>query len=208
MSSILGKKLKMEQLWQGQKVVPVTVIEVQPNKVALLRTKEKDGYAAVQLKLGKTAREFKSTEHGTRNTEHGAQSTEHGTQNAEQMRKGDEVKVDVFAAGDMVRVSGISKGRGFQGTVKRHGFAGGPKTHGQKNRHRAPGSIGSTAFQRVVPGRRMAGHMGNVRVTLKNLEVIQVDTEKNLLLLKGAVPGPRGGVIEIAKLPAKKKAKK
>src|SRR3989344_8102658 len=196
MSSILGKKLKMEQLWQGQKVVPVTVIEVQPNKVALLRTKEKDGYAAVQLKLGKTAREFKSTEHGTRNTEHGAQSTEHGTQNAEQMRKGDEVKVDVFAAGDMVRVSGISKGKGFQGAVKRHGFSGGPKTHGQKNRHRAPGSIGNTSPQRTLPGRRMAGRMGGVRKTVKNLEIVRVDAEKKIVFLKGAVPGNNGEEVE------------
>lgn len=102
-----------------------------------------------------------------------------------------------FKAGDLVKVSGVSKGRGFQGVVKRHGFAGGPKTHGQKNRHRAPGSIGNTAAQRVPPGRRMAGRMGNVRVTIKNLKVVEVNQGKQLVLLSGAVPGTRGGKIEI-----------
>mgnify|MGYP001590659033 FL=1 len=105
--------------------------------------------------------------------------------------------VSVFREGELVRVSGISKGKGFQGTVKRHGFAGGPKTHGQKNRHRAPGSIGSTAPQRVFPGRKMAGHMGSVRVTVKNLEIVKVDKENNLLMVRGAVPGANGGLVEI-----------
>ena len=98
-----------------------------------------------------------------------------------------------------MKVAGITKGRGFQGTVKRHGFHGGPKTHGQKNRFRAPGSIGSTAPQRVVPGRRMAGHMGTDRVTVRNLKVVAVDAEKNLLMLRGAVPGFRTGILEIMK---------
>src|SRR3989344_7226339 len=102
-----------------------------------------------------------------------------------------------FKEGDLVKVRGQVKGRGFQGGVKRHGFHGGPKTHGQKNRHRAPGSIGSTAPQRVVPGRRMAGHMCVERVTIKNLEVASVDVEKNILMLKGAVPGHRGALLEI-----------
>ena len=103
-----------------------------------------------------------------------------------------------FKEGDKVLVSGIMKGRGFAGVVKLHRFSGGPKTHGQKNRHRAPGSIGSTAFQRVVPGRRMAGHMGVTRVTIKNM-VAGVDKEKNLLFLRGALPGARGGILEIRK---------
>lgn len=109
----------------------------------------------------------------------------------------DNVDVSVFSEGELVRVSGISKGKGFQGTVKRHGFHGGPKTHGQKNRHRAPGSIGSTAPQRVFPGRKMAGHMGSVRVTVKNLEIVKVDKEKNLLMVRGAVPGANGGLVQI-----------
>jgi len=105
-----------------------------------------------------------------------------------------------LAAGNIVRVSGVSKGRGFQGVVKRHGFGGGPKTHGQKNRHRAPGSIGSTAPQRVVPGRRMAGRMGNDRVTIKNVKVVDVDEEKKLVFLGGAIPGARNSNIEIYKI--------
>ncbi len=104
-----------------------------------------------------------------------------------------------FKSGDLVKVSGASKGKGFQGVVKRHGFHGGPKTHGQKNRWRAPGSIGNTTPQRVIPGRRMPGHMGAERVTVKNLEVVQVDGEKKMLFLRGAVPGNTGGKVEIYK---------
>lgn len=102
-------------------------------------------------------------------------------------------------AGDLIKVSGTSKGHGFQGVVKRHGFAGGPKTHGQKNRHRGPGSIGNTTPQRVIPGRRMAGHMGSERVTIKNLQVVNVEAEKKIVLLHGAVPGAKGGKVEIRK---------
>ena len=170
----------MEQLWQGDKLVPVTLVIALPNQVGLVRSKEKDGYEAIQIALGKQKREFK---------EEGGK-----------WKVGDQITVNAFGEGDTVRVSGITKGRGFQGVVKRHGFHGGPKTHGQKNRHRAPGSIGSTAFQRVVPGRRMAGHMGDVRVTVKNLKVVAVDTDKNILKIKGAVPGARGGLLEIRKI--------
>ena len=190
--------MRMSQIWQGEKVVPVTVIQALNNKVALLRTKDKDGYSAVQLKAGperqgrragKTiAREFRTDKFP----------------GWAEMKLGDEIKVDTFSLGDKVRVSGTTKGRGFQGVVKRHGFHGGPKTHGQKNRHRAPGSIGSTAFQRVVPGRRMAGHMGDVRMTIKNLEVVGVDPEKGTLMLKGAVPGATGGILEIIKIKSAK----
>ncbi len=187
---ILGKKLKMTQIWKNDAVVPVTVLEAQPNKVHVIRTVEKDGYEAVQVSLGKKKMEFRKRP-----------ATE---LDPAQFKAGDEVAVDAFKEGDMVRVTGVTKGRGFQGVVKRHGFHGGPKTHGQKNRYRAPGSIGSTAFQRVVPGRRMAGHMGTDRVTLKNLQIVGVDKEKNLLFIKGAVPGARGGLIEVIKLKGKK----
>lgn len=105
----------------------------------------------------------------------------------------------LFEKGEKVNVSSLSKGRGFQGVVKRYGFGGGPKTHGQKDRHRAPGSSGPTAPQRVIKGRKMAGHMGNVRVTVKNLKVVSVDTENNLVMLKGAVPGNKGSSVEIRK---------
>jgi large subunit ribosomal protein L3 len=191
MSFILGKKLKMTQVWKDGKVVPVTVVHAAPNKVSLVRTKERDGYEAIQVSIGggkgkkTTAKEFRNRT---------ANPVE-----MEKFAKGAAVTVANFKEGDKVRVSGIMKGRGFAGVVKRHNFAGGPKTHGQKNRHRAPGSIGSTAFQRVVPGRRMAGHMGGTRVTIKNLVVAGVDAKKNLIMLRGAVPGARGGVLEIRK---------
>ncbi len=181
---ILGKKLKMTQVWKGDAVVPITVVAAEPNKISMVRTKERDGYEAVQVAHGKTKVEFRNRRGELRMADY---------------KEGAEVAVDVFKEGDIVRVSGLTKGRGFQGVVKRHGFGGGPKTHGQKNRFRAPGSIGSTAFQRVVPGRRMAGHMGTDRVTVKNLKVMGVDKEKNLIFLKGAVPGARGGMLEIRK---------
>lgn len=186
MSFILGKKLKMMQIWKEGKVVPVTVVRAEPNKVSALLTKEKHGYEAVQVsfgKKGKTKKEFRNQEWKP--------------VDVSKFNPGDEVTVEAFKEGEKVAVSGVTKGRGFQGVVKRHGFAGGPKTHGQKNRLRAPGSIGSTAFQRVVPGRRMAGHMGTIRVTVKNLVVAQVDKENNLIFLRGAVPGARGGLLEI-----------
>ncbi len=182
---ILGKKFKMSQVWQDNKMSAVTVIKAAPNRVSLVRTKEKDGYNAVQISLNKTKKEFKIKSEETFKTD-------------------DLIDVSSFGEGDLVRVSGLNKGRGFQGVVKRHGFHGGPKTHGQKNRLRAPGSIGSTAFQRVVPGRRMAGHMGQERVTTINLKIMKVDKENNLLFVKGATPGSVGTLLEISRI---KKAK-
>lgn len=166
----------MSQIWKENKVIPVTVIEIRPNVVVDTRTKARDGYEAVRVKLGKVIREGKMKN---------------------ELNAGDEITVDTFHEGDVVTVTGHTKGRGFQGVVKRHGFAGGPKTHGQKNRFRAPGSIGSTAPQRVWPGRRMAGRMGNVKVTIKNLKVIGVDKGTHTLLVRGAVPGPMGGLLKI-----------
>jgi large subunit ribosomal protein L3 len=185
MSFILGKKLKMTQIWKDGKVVPVTVVHAEPNKVSLVRTKERDGYEAVQVSLGRTRKEFRNRQANP--------------VAMDSFVLGNNATVENFKEGDKVRVSGWMKGRGFAGVVKRYNFAGGPKTHGQKNRHRAPGSIGSTAFQRVVPGRRMAGHMGTTRVTIKNLVVAEVDAKKNLIFLRGAVPGARGGTLEIRK---------
>ena len=182
MSFILGKKVKMTQIWKDQKVVPVTIIKAAGNTVSLLRTQEKDGYSAVQIAMSGKKREFRAEAGFLKEIEVGKQ-----------------IDVTSFKEGDKVKVSGLVKGRGFQGVVKRHGFHGGPRTHGQKDRLRAPGSIGSTAFQRVVPGRRMAGRMGNNRVSLKNVIVAGVDAEKGLLMLKGAVPGAPGGLIEIRK---------
>jgi large subunit ribosomal protein L3 len=182
MSFILGKKVKMTQVWKDQKVIPVTVIKAAGNTVSLIRTHDKDGYSAVQVAMNGTKREFRTDAGSLKEVEVGKQ-----------------IDVSSFKEGDKVRISGIVKGRGFQGVVKRHGFHGGPRTHGQKDRLRAPGSIGSTAFQRVVPGRRMGGRMGNNRVSQRNVIVVGIDTEKGLLMLKGAVPGAPGGLIEIRK---------
>jgi len=181
----------MTQIWKGESVIPVTVIKAEPNQVSAVRTKEKNKYEAVQLQSGRAKREFRLSK---------TSSAEGG----QALKTGESVDVSVFKEGDLVKVSGNSKGRGFQGVVKRHGFGGGPKTHGQKNRYRAPGSIGSTAFQRVVPGRKMAGHMGNERISIKNLEVVSVDKENNLLMLRGAVPGHRGTLLEIRTLTSSK----
>jgi large subunit ribosomal protein L3 len=181
MYKMLVKKSHMTQVWKGEAVVPVTVLKASANTVSQVKTKERDKYSALQLSLGKTKREFR-----TKNAEHSG-------------KVGDKITVSMFKEGDEVAISGLTKGRGFQGVVKRHGFAGGPKTHGQKNRHRAPGSIGATAPQRVTPGRRMAGRMGQERVTIKNLKVVEVDVEKNILMIRGAVPGARGAVLEIRK---------
>lgn len=186
---LLGKKVKMSQVWKDEKVIPVTVIHAAPNTVGLVRTKEKDKYEAIQLALGRERREFRVKRAVT----------------AEGIEKGATLDVSAFAEGDVVNATGVSKGHGFQGVVKRHGFHGGPKTHGQKNRHRAPGSLGSTAPQRVVPGRKMAGRMGNDNVTLKNLNVVAVNKDNNTILLEGAVPGAKGGLIKIVKVRSKAK---
>jgi large subunit ribosomal protein L3 len=178
---MLGRKMKMMQVWKDDKIVPVTLISAEPNTVSIVRNKERDQYEAVQLKLGKTKKEFRIKN----NTE------------AVSFNMGDTVDVSTFKEGDMVHIRGTMKGRGFQGTVHRYNFSGGPKTHGQKNRHRAPGSIGSTAPQRVWPGRRMAGHMGTTTVTVKNLKVIAVDADKKTLMVKGSVPGKTGSIVEI-----------
>jgi large subunit ribosomal protein L3 len=207
MSFILGKKVNMTQVWKYVdvkivkdkkevivkvlKAIPVTVIHAEPNKVAMLRTKERDGYEAVQVSVG--------VRKGKKGVVKEFRNRQANPIEMEKFEKGASMTVANFKEGDKVRVSGYMKGRGFAGVVKRHNFGGGPKTHGQKNRHRAPGSIGSTAFQRVVPGRRMAGHMGTTRVTVKNLVVTEVDPKKNLIMLRGAVPGARGGMLEIRK---------
>ena len=176
----------MTQVWKGEAVVPVTVLKATPNIVSQVKTKERDTYCALQLSLGRVKREFRTAGGGK--------------QEAGSHKVGDKIAVGIFKEGDVISISGLTKGRGFAGVVKRHGFAGGPKTHGQKNRHRAPGSIGSTAPQRVVPGRRMAGHMGTERVTIQNLKVVSVDEKENLLMVRGAVPGARGTVLEVRKV--------
>lgn len=180
MAFILGKKLKMTQIWKDGKVFGVTKIAA-VNTVSTIRTKEKDGYNSVQVSDGKKSREFRKVDIAA-------------------FKVGDVIDVSSFKEGEKVKVSSISKGRGFQGVVKRHGFSGGPKTRGQKNRHRAPGSIGNTSPQRVIPGRRMAGHMGDRRITVKGLKIVSIDAEHKILMVSGAVPGYTGTLVEVVSL--------
>lgn len=197
---LIGRKLGMTQVFDDRGVVhPVTVVEAGPCVVTQVKTAEKDGYAALQLGFGLDNR-LNRPERGHRQAS-GFMSRdlrEVKADNVADYSVGQVLQADVFAEGEVVDVTGTSKGKGFQGGVKRHGFAGGPKTHGQSDRHRAPGSIGSSATPgRVFKGMRMAGHMGHERVTVQNLKVIRVDTERNLLLIEGSVPGPNQGLLII-----------
>jgi large subunit ribosomal protein L3 len=202
---LIGIKIGMSQSFDAAgNVIPVTVIKAGPCTVIQKKTKEKDGYEAVQLglveekgvkkplkpQLGhfkkagvppvRLLREFQFDGRG-------------------EVKEGDQVLVDIFASGEKVLVTGTSKGKGFQGVVKRHGFAGGGASHGSMF-HRAPGSIGASSYpSRVVKGMRMGGHMGSDRVTVRDMVVVQVDKDNNLLMVRGAVPGPRGGIVLVAK---------
>lgn len=203
MKGILGKKVGMTQVFgEAGGVIPVTVIEAGPCFVTQIKTKERDGYGAVQLGLEETKPKRLTKGqmgHLQRNKLPPLRHLrEIRMDDADQYEEGQKVRVSIFDVGDRVDVTGISKGRGFAGVVKRYGFKGGPKTRGQSDRHRAPGSIGQTTTPgRVYKGKRMAGRMGNERVTVQNLEVVLVDPERNLLAVKGAVPGARNGLLLI-----------
>lgn len=197
---LIGRKLGMTQIFDESGVVhPVTVIECGKNVVTQIRTKEKDGYEAIQLGFGIDKRLNKG-EQGHRKASGFMSDTlrEVKADDVSAFEVGQQIGVDAFAAGEVVDVTGNSKGRGFQGGMKRHGFRGGQKTHGQSDRERAPGSIGASATPgRVLKGMRMAGHHGNERVTMENLKVLRVDTERNLLLVQGSVPGPNKGIVVV-----------
>jgi large subunit ribosomal protein L3 len=204
MKGIIGKKLGMTQIFdENGNVIPVTVIEAGPCYVTQVRTGERDGYAAVQLGFSETKPQRLTKGelgHLRRNNLPALRHLrEFRLKNGElDVAEGQQLKVDVFAKGERVDVIGTSKGKGFAGGVKRYGFRGGPKTHGQSDRLRAPGSRGSgTTPGRVYKGARSPGHMGNERVTVSALKVVLVDTERNLLGVHGAVPGPKGGLIMI-----------
>jgi len=188
----------MSQTWKTDGgVVPLTVIQAGPMVVTQKKTSERDGYEAIQVSLGKRKR-LKKPQQG--HLKKGKTDTARWLREARgawNVESGAVIDVSVFVPGDIVKVSGISKGKGFQGGVKRHGFHGASATHGTKHAHRQPGSIGSSWPERVRKGKRMAGRMGHERVTVKNLEVVSVDKEKNLLAVKGAVPGARGTLLEI-----------
>jgi large subunit ribosomal protein L3 len=202
---IIGKKIGMTQLFQENgETVAVTAIQAGPSVVTQVKSRDRDGYDAIQVGFIEnrvSQSQLNSPEKGhLRDLENVRYLREFRADDTSSIKRGDRVNVGFLKQGDLVNVIGLSKGRGFAGVVKRHHFAGGPKTHGQTDRHRAPGSIGATTFPgRVLKGKRMAGHMGNKRVTARNLEVVQTDPERNLLLVKGAVPGANGGLLLIEK---------
>jgi len=198
---IIGRKLGMTQIFRDNgKAQAVTAVEAGPCTIIQVKTAAKEGYEAVQLGFGETKR-LKSPQRGhLKELGQFRYLREFRVDNTEAAKAGDNVNVSLFKKGDRVDVTGVSKNKGFAGVVKRHGFAGGPKTHGQSDRHRHPGSIGSTTSPgRVWKGMRMAGRMGGERVTARNLEVFEADPDRNLLLLKGAVPGNRNGLLLIKK---------
>ena len=198
---LLGRKIGMTQVFDGGSAVPVTLIETAPHVVIRGKTEAKDGYTALQLGFG--IRKSKNISKSQREEWKELVPLRAGFGVVREARgmsgkdRGETIDLAQFKAGDMVRVAGISKAKGFQGVVKRHGFHGAPATHGTKHAHRQPGSIGPTWPQRVIKGRRMAGRMGGERVTVRNLEVVKIDPERQLIALKGAVPGRRGTLIEI-----------
>jgi large subunit ribosomal protein L3 len=204
MAGILGRKIGMTQLFteEGERV-PATVIEAGPCFITAVRDAERDGYRAVQLAFGEISERRLRKPRLGHLKKAGAPALRHlaefplGEDEGEEPKIGEQVTVAAFEAGQRVKVSGRSKGKGFQGTIRRHGFSRGPVSHGSHN-VRAPGSIGASATPSRVPkGKRLPGQMGNRRVTQLGLEVIEVNAEKNLLVVRGSVPGPEGGVVEV-----------
>ncbi|MEK7117057.1 MAG: 50S ribosomal protein L3 [Patescibacteria group bacterium] len=208
MKFILAKKVNMTQIFgEDGSVAAATVLNVEPNVVSYVKTKEKDGYSAVQVGAG--SRREKNISKPVKGhlkdlmnaeTKRGpAVLREFRIEDASELKRGDKISVENFAVGDNVTVSSISKGKGFQGVVKRHGFHGGPRSHGQKHSEREPGSIGGGGRSggKVIKGMRMAGRMGGDRITVKNLRVLGIDKDNNAMLVSGAVPGRRGTLVEI-----------
>lgn len=201
MKFILGTKEDMaEYFCENGTVTPVTIVNAGPTTVTQVKTKESDGYNAVQVGFGeKKAKNLSKAVKGhLKDLGNFRFIKEFRVNEAPTCKVGDKFTIsDLFAVGDSLQVSGTTKGKGFQGVVKRHGFKGGPRTHGQKHSEREPGSIGGGLRTHVPKGMRMAGRMGGDRVTQKNLKVVLVDSENNLLFIKGAVPGVRGSLVEI-----------
>ena len=205
MKGILGKKIGMTQVFtENGEVVPVTVVEAGPVSITQIKTVENDGYQAIQVGFVDAKEKALNKPQKGHLAKAGVlkrKLKEFRVDSLEGYEVGQELKADIFAEGEKIDVTGISKGKGFQGVVKRHGFGGvGQATHGQHNRLRAPGSVGACSYPaKVFKGTRMAGQTGNERVTVQNLEVIKVMPEHNLLLLKGSVPGAKGSIIAIEK---------
>ena len=216
MKGLLGKKVGMTQIFdENGQAIPVTIIQAGPCYITQVKTTESDGYDAIQVgfeevkerrltrgergHLGGLRRDDK---HPKRKAEAGIPPLRHlrefRTRTTGDYERGQVLTVEQFQPGERIDITGTSKGRGYAGVVKRHGFRGGPKTHGQSDRHRAPGSIGATSgVARVLKGTRMAGRMGNERVTAQNLKVIRIDPERNLLAVRGAIPGAKGSLVVI-----------
>jgi len=194
MKFILGKKIEMSQKFQEDKVIPITTIQAGPCIITQIKTKDKDKTQAVQISFEELkAKKIKKPQKNTPFR----YLRQFRTDEIANYKVGDKIDTSIFKPGDKLIISGISKGMGFAGVMKRHGFHGMPATHGTKHDHRHAGSIGSTANQRVTKGKRMAGRMGGTRVTIKNLEIIEINPEKNLLMVKGAVPGARNALLKI-----------
>jgi large subunit ribosomal protein L3 len=201
MKGILGRKVGMTQVFDDNgRAIPVTVVEAGPCSISQIKRSETDGYSAIQLAFGKAKRVNRpAAGHLAKaNLENARYLVELRVDDTSEYSLGMEIKADVFEVGAAVDVVGVTKGKGFAGAMKRHHFSGLSATHGTQRKHRSPGSIGAAATpSRVFKGMRMAGHMGNSRVTTLNLEIIKSDPERNLLLIKGAVPGPRGGLVMV-----------
>ena len=199
--AIVGEKVGMTQIWDDQnRIVPVTVVKVAPARVVQVKTTERDGYSALQVTYGtrKPSRVNQPTagHYTAAGVEAGVRLVELRIDDVTPYEVGQEIRVDIWEAGERVDVTGVSKGKGFTGVMKRHGFSGQKASHGVHRVHRAPGSIGACATpSRVFKGTRMAGRKGAEKVTTLNLEVVEADVERQLLLIKGSVPGPRGGVV-------------
>jgi large subunit ribosomal protein L3 len=199
--AIVGEKVGMTQVWaDDNRVVPVTVLRVEPARIVQIKTSERDGYAAVQVTYGtKDAKKLSKPEAGhfaKAGVDAGRRLVELRLDSVDGFEVGQEITVDVLAKGQKVDVTAVSRGKGFAGGMKRHNFNGQGASHGNHKHHRAPGSIGSCSFPgRVFKGLRMAGHMGHEQVTTLNLEVVEADAERGLLLVRGSVPGPNGGVV-------------
>jgi large subunit ribosomal protein L3 len=203
MKAILGQKIGMTQIFDAHgQVIPVTVVQAGPCPITQVLTQEKHGYSAIQVAFGDKRQKSVNKPYAGQFKKANATPTrwvkEFRTAKAADFQVGQSLDVTAFVPGDYVDVAGISKGKGFAGTVKRHHFGGGPSTHGQSDRQRAPGSIGSNTYPgHVFKGMRMAGHMGHVRSTMQHVEIVEVNPEKHLLLIKGALPGPNQSLVEI-----------
>ena len=199
---IIGKKIGMTQIFDEKgNVVPVTVIEATPNVVAQVKTVETDGYNSIQLGYGEVKDKHINKPEKGHFTKDGLTAKKHlrefRVEDVENYKVGDEVKADIFEAGEKIDVQGTTKGKGFQGVIKRHGQHRGPMGHGSMY-HRRPGSMGSTSTPgRVFKGKKLPGHMGRVTVTIQNLDVVRVDMDKNVILVKGSVPGAKGAILKI-----------